>query len=309
MTGAGTLESASLPTCSVVICTRDRPSELEQCIALVRAGEHAPTELIIVDSGPSSSASRLVAERLGVTYVVEEVAGLSRARNRGARVATADVVAYIDDDARPDASWLRNLLLEFRDPTIAAVCGRCIPTFDPGTVAIAETMQHWWSNDTCRRVFSRDDDSWADAAIGGRMGTGMNMAFRRRALAGSAIFDTRLGRGAAVSSYEEHEALFSLVLHGERVVYTPEALVTHPVPGTQEAFARFREDTRSAFVAYLLLLFTKYPQARRHIIGWTLRAGVRRKDVASVSSRVTSPFAYLRAVAKGTALFALASRR
>jgi hypothetical protein len=53
-------------------------------------------DVLVVDSAPGNSASRDVAARWGVSYVVEPRPGASRARNRGARQTDAEIVAYLD---------------------------------------------------------------------------------------------------------------------------------------------------------------------------------------------------------------------
>ena len=50
--------------------------------------------------------------------------GLSAARNTGLQAATGDLVAYTDDDARPDPDWLTQLALTLRTTSHAAVGGR-----------------------------------------------------------------------------------------------------------------------------------------------------------------------------------------
>jgi len=66
-------------------------------------------EVVVVDNAPSDDRASEVAERHGARRVVEPIPGLSRARNRGARESTGDLVAYLDDDAIADSGWLGGL--------------------------------------------------------------------------------------------------------------------------------------------------------------------------------------------------------
>ena len=72
------------PTCTVVICTRDRPAELERCLRAVRQIEYPRFDVLVVDNAPSKAPAREAAERWAARYVAEPIRGLSRARNRGA---------------------------------------------------------------------------------------------------------------------------------------------------------------------------------------------------------------------------------
>src|SRR5205814_10493539 len=61
--------------------------------------------------------------------------GLSAARNLGWQSATGEIVAYIDDDARPDPDWLTYLAAAFLKGDYAAVGGPNIPIPDDGDTA------------------------------------------------------------------------------------------------------------------------------------------------------------------------------
>ncbi|HEY5532429.1 MAG TPA: glycosyltransferase [Candidatus Anoxymicrobiaceae bacterium] len=57
--------------------------------------------------------------------------GPSVKRNMGARDSKAEVLAFIDSDAYPEADWLKNAAPYFEDPDLAAVCGPAVtPTSD-----------------------------------------------------------------------------------------------------------------------------------------------------------------------------------
>src|SRR5690348_12347934 len=94
---------AAMPSCSVVICTRDRPRYLERCLNALGALDYPCFEIVVVDNAPSDGRTRDLAQRRQARYVVEPTPGLSRARNRGALESTGEIVAYLDDDAIVDS--------------------------------------------------------------------------------------------------------------------------------------------------------------------------------------------------------------
>jgi len=81
------------PSCTVVICTRDRPTELNRCLEALAELDYPHFDVLVVDNAPSDDQARQVAMRWGVAYVAEPVPGLSRARNLGAMTCIAEVVA------------------------------------------------------------------------------------------------------------------------------------------------------------------------------------------------------------------------
>ena len=111
---------------SVVVCTRDRAPMLQGCLEeLARhRAEGCAFEVIVVDNGSSDGTAALLEAATDVRTITEPVAGLSRARNRGLEAATGDLVAFLDDDARPEAGWAHALAAApDRFPTATAFGG------------------------------------------------------------------------------------------------------------------------------------------------------------------------------------------
>ena len=120
------LGGRSLPTCTVVICTRDRPAILDRCMEGVSSLQYSHFEVLVVDNSSTDWGAREVAARWGARYVVEPIVGASRARNRGALECSSEVVAYLDDDAVPEPGWLSAIAAEFSDPLVMAVAGKVL---------------------------------------------------------------------------------------------------------------------------------------------------------------------------------------
>jgi O-antigen biosynthesis protein len=267
------------PTCTVVICTRNRPEHLERCLGAVTRLLYPWFDVLVVDNAPSDDRARGIAARWGASYVIEPVVGLSRARNRGARACQSEIVAYLDDDAVPEAAWLSSLANEFRDERVMAAAGQ-IRALEVDTEAqhLRANLSSTESGGSERRVVDRDAASWFEISNFGGVGDGGNMAFRTLAFNMWAGFDERLGRGALLDAGEEHYAFFSLVERGYRVVYTPHAVVLHPYPPTLEDLrARHLKDL-TASAGYMALLFTEHPRHRWAAAKYSLEAlaGMRR---------------------------------
>ena len=76
-----------------------------------------------------------VAGEYGVRVITTKNEGLSSARNSGLNAATGEIVAYIDDDARPDPHWLTYLAHTFLTTDHAGVGGPNMAPVDDGRVA------------------------------------------------------------------------------------------------------------------------------------------------------------------------------
>ncbi|MGE0449607.1 MAG: glycosyltransferase family 2 protein [Vicinamibacterales bacterium] len=216
---------APLPSATVAICTRERPSDLERALDAVAALAPAPIEILVVDNAPETGATRdVVRGRPGVRYVVEPNRGLNRARNRALHEAAGDVVAFTDDDAVPEAAWLGALLANFGDPRVICVTGLTLP------LELESSAQELFEEHCSfvrgfrRRVF----DGLIDNPLAvGPIGAGANMALRRGLGDAVGSFDSRLDAGTPTRSGGDHEMFARMLLAGHRIVYDPLAVSWH----------------------------------------------------------------------------------
>ena len=243
-------------TVTVIICTRNRSSLLQKCLAAVSTLNPAPNQVLVIDNSEGDSDTRRVAQAYGVRYSLEPVRGLSRARNHGIRESDTDIVAFLDDDANPTSDWLGLLLVPFADAQTGATTGRVITPDSQNSDALKQSL----------RTFSNKDLHWFEIATFGGLGIGTNMAFRKSVLPIERFFDERLGRGAPFEIGEENYAFALLLSRGYQVVHVPSAVVYHPPHGR----TNIRDEARNSF-AYWLLLFTAFPDQRLNLLRFLIR--------------------------------------
>jgi cellulose synthase/poly-beta-1,6-N-acetylglucosamine synthase-like glycosyltransferase len=252
---------------------------LERCLAAVARQTRAPDEVRVVDNTSGDPRVRAIADRFGATYQVEPRPGLSRARNAGARAATADIVCYTDDDAVPEPTWIEHLVEEFADPRVAAVGGAVealrVETDAEKTMAALEASAALKRE---RRRATKADPGWFAMANFGALADGGNLALRREVFDRWPGFDERLGRGAPLGGGEDHYVLFELIELGFTVAYTPRAVVRHPYPETLSDLRRDLRDQTTDAAAYMTFLFFEEPKHREALVRFVLERlrGVRR---------------------------------
>lgn len=266
--------SPAQPSFTVVVPTRRRSEVLERCLRSLAELDYPDFRVLIVDNGPDE-ATRAVAERWRAQYVVEPVAGLDRARNTGAREVTTELLAFTDDDALVDRGWLAALAAEFERSPACMVTGRVLPLDPAGEgAALYERLGAFGVGEE-RLEVTRETPGWFSLANFGGLGCGANLAFRRELFERWDGFDERLGPGGFLTNEEQH-AMFRLLAQGETIVYTPAAIVRHPVPGTPAELRRRREHVLRGTTGYMTLLWVEHPEYRRELREH-LRAARRRK--------------------------------
>jgi len=214
---------------SVVVCTHNRPHDLERCLRALSAVPGS-VEVLVVDSASQPPCRELVAKYAALaprlTYVREEQPGLSRARNRGLSVASGVIVAFLDDDTAPRPEWVDAIIAPFEaDPTIGCVGGACLPVFE-------EHPRPRWLSDRLLQFagITRFGSEAREARSSSEWPFGANVAFRVEALAETGGFSEKLGRlGTTLLSGEESAVIEAVLRAGWKVWLEPAAAVDHTV--------------------------------------------------------------------------------
>jgi glycosyltransferase involved in cell wall biosynthesis len=281
---AAPLQSGEGPRISVLVCTRNRPHQLEECLARLAAQRHPSYEVIVVDNAPLDEATRTLAERFGVRYVIESRPGLDWARNRGLVEALGPIVAYTDDDARPDPGWLLALERGFVSDDVAAVTGLVAPAeLETRAQMLFEAVYGGMGKGFDVQIFSRRAGRATFRPE--TLGVGCNMAFRAQALRELGGFDPALDAGTPSGGGGDLDALQRVIESGRTILYTPDAVVRHIHRTTMDALRAQLFDNGRAYGCVLCAGFLRargrnrlrvVVRAGRWLVQWHLRRIVRR---------------------------------
>lgn len=113
----------SHPVVSVIIVSRGRPAALIRCLAGLAQQFYPSFEVIVVSDPVGIDA--VTASPYGDHIKTEmfDEANISAARNKGIARAAGEIVAFIDDDAVPEPTWLTHLIDPFVSEAEVAMTG------------------------------------------------------------------------------------------------------------------------------------------------------------------------------------------
>lgn len=113
----------SLPPVSVVIVSRGRPDSLTWCLRGVMGLRYPAVEVVVVTDPEGAAAVKAAGQDEAIRLIAFDEANISAARNAGIAQAAGEIIAFIDDDAVPEPTWLDHLVEPFEAPEVAAVGG------------------------------------------------------------------------------------------------------------------------------------------------------------------------------------------
>jgi len=231
---------------SVIIATRNRERLLGQTLDAL-AGQRWPAdrfEVIIADNGSTdrtrdvvhAAAARPFSPHVRYLYVAQ--IGKSHAVNAALHSARGDLLAFTDDDVRPEPQWIESLVAAIERSDADFVAGRMRPIWEVAPPAWLSAALHGVlaiaDNGERRLMLMRGVNEQI-------VPVGANLAVRRSVVDRLGGLHTGLGKlEGSLRTGEDHEFYLRMLHAGCRGVYEPTAVVGHWVPRERLARAYFR---------------------------------------------------------------------
>jgi glycosyltransferase involved in cell wall biosynthesis len=203
------------PLVSVVVSTYDRPARLARLLEALRAqslplGDY---EVIVVDNGSGPDTAALLARESARDGLAlrsarhERTLGPAGGRNAGWRLARAPLVAFTDDDCRPEPGWLSAALATAREHPGAVIQG---PTrADPAELGRDGVLSHTVSVERL--------GPWYETS---------NISYPREVLQALGGFDESFG---LLPAGEDTDLALRAIEAGVEAVFAADAVVLHSV--------------------------------------------------------------------------------
>lgn len=220
------------PLISVVLCTRNRSALLKIALDSLLAQQYSceKFEVLVIDNASTDDTPNIVAQYASagiVRYIHEPNVGLCVARNTGWRSARGRFIAYFDDDAIAEPSWLTAIEAAFAAyPSGTGVVGGCVqpiweaprPSWLSDEIACSLTIVDWGEQ---RKFIDDLSREWL---------VGANMAIPKQILTEVGGFHPWLDRaGTNLLSSGDVFLQKEIVRRGYRCLYWPEMAIQHLV--------------------------------------------------------------------------------
>jgi GT2 family glycosyltransferase len=244
---------------SIVICTRNRHDKIASAVGRVLAQDYPSFDVTVIDQSTSdetAQALRQYSADARLHYVHTDVAGLSRAYNRGISECAGSVLAFTDDDCVVEPDWLGHIVAAFEaEPEGELLYGHVQPLGESpeeieGTPYLDVTKPERLSKSDGFRVF----------------GMGANFAARRRLFDRIGGFDEVLGGGGPLRSSQDYDLAYRAYKAGTVILLRPEVTLRH------DGF-RPSEDWPDLLLAYGTgdgAFYTKHVRCRDPYAAWLL---------------------------------------
>ncbi|MCU4753052.1 glycosyltransferase [Halobacteria archaeon AArc-curdl1] len=214
-------------TVSVVVCTyaMERYEVFSECVDSVLAQTYEPLEAVIIVDGNDAVFKRVQEDFGGPDNVVlhnnNENRGISYSRTKGAKLASGDVVAFIDDDAVAEADWVAELAQVYAETDAIAVGGHVAPDWVTEKPDFFPAEFYW--------LVGCDERGMGEHMEELRNTYGSNISFRRDVFLNVGGYDENTGRKGD-RHIQAHEAPVCIRManeYGKGVIYNTDAVVHH----------------------------------------------------------------------------------
>ena len=212
--------SHNVPTVSVVIITRNRRATLAKCLHHLRSQTLSDFEIVVVDNSTNFVTKEFIQGFRDMAYkqVSAKLGAQPLLRNEGVKMATGNIVAFLDDDGYDDPSWLSQIVSCYDNLSIGAAGGRIIQG----------SPHHNATRVGKLRLLGGIEGNWnyeGDQLFEVDHLQGTNMSFRKSVLEQIRGWDQVYCGGYA--TYEEPDVCLRVKRAGYKIMFNPKAIVVH----------------------------------------------------------------------------------
>lgn len=215
---------------SVIIPTYNRSALLKTTIKSLinQTASKESFEIIVVDNNSTDDTKTVVKEfirkypQYKIRYIQEKKQGLSYSKNTGLRVSEYSYITYLDDDAKADRDWIKNIITIIKNENLEMFGGPIYPFY--------KSEKPQWFKDTYETVeFGKEKKELKE----NEYLSSSNFVVKKDLIQKLGGFNHLLGmKGEHIACGEETEIIVSArkKFKDIHIYYDPELIVYHLVP-------------------------------------------------------------------------------
>jgi len=250
---------------TVGLYTRNGAKRLGSCLDALAKLDYPNFEILVIDNAPEDDSTWRVVERYNspkIRYIVEPHPGVSWARNRVIREAQGDIIAFTDDDARPDPLWLLTLVAYLQRPATSLVLGATYPLEINNEAQLHCAFNWGHDNGFVRKEYSQlAQDVPANLFNANTYGVAYSLAAWRGVLERYGGFNVVLEDGTS-----DTDLFYRMVREYETIMYEPSACVRISYPDDFQCLINHEILGANGFFAFLTKRFIKEPSNRLAVL-------------------------------------------
>ncbi|MFQ6063902.1 MAG: glycosyltransferase family 2 protein [Candidatus Bathyarchaeia archaeon] len=232
------------PLVTIVVCTKNRPQILRQCLSSIYLTRYSRKECLLVDSSHGNFAKQVakMAKSYAFRYMYQAERGVSAAKNLAITRANGDILCFTDDDCVVGENWVENLIRNYNSPEVKCVTGRTIP--EARDTVIEKFFTHDKGLKRCEFMSGQEESLFrmlrrvvpylmstvslqGIAPVPWCIGVGNNCSFRKDVFESIELFDEGLGAGSPKKGGEDLDVFYRIYQAGFKLIYEPNAVVYH----------------------------------------------------------------------------------
>lgn len=216
---------------TIIISTYNNSASLERTLRSLaqQDADKALWECVVVNNASTDNTQSVVEKLIeeldiNIRLVAEPQQGLSYARNKGIAESKGEFLVFIDDDETVNKEFVSSYIDLYLNHGAFAAGGKVVARYDSG-------RPKWMSKYTEKMIANPIDLGRSVTTFPfDVMPAGGNMGFNRAIFNLYGGFDADLGRkGKELLGGEENDIFNRIRSLGERVYYTPHAIVYHHI--------------------------------------------------------------------------------
>jgi GT2 family glycosyltransferase len=209
---------------SVVIPAYNAKASISKCLdGLVNQSiDRSEYEVIVVDDGSTDSTADIVQDFENVRLIKQDNQGPASARNNGAKHATGDIILFTDSDCIPEKNWIEQMIRPFNDNAEIVGVKGIYKTDQKELIARFVQAEYEDKYDVLKR------DQYIDFV------DTYSAGFKRKVFLEFGGYDTSF----PVACAEDVELSFRMFSRGYKMVFNPNAIVSHRHPATLTGYLK-----------------------------------------------------------------------